>query len=316
MEPSSICHRVEYLQIPDAIQGQRIDNFLITQIKGVPRSHIYRLLRRGEVRVNKRRVKPSYRLQAGDQVRIPPLRTAPVSTSAPAQRGSLAILARAILFEDDRLIVLNKPAGFAVHGGSGIRWGVIEALRQLRPREDLELVHRLDRETSGCLLIAKKRSVLRELHRAMRGNHLQKRYLALLQGTLPDAQVLVDAPLRKNHLRSGERLVCVDFQRGRPARTRFRQLQAFETTALVEAELLTGRTHQIRVHAAHLGAPIVGDEKYGGGAFPLPGKKRLFLHARSLQCFLPSYGKSLRFQAPFPREWEILLQQLPQATPR
>ena len=312
-----LSHRtVEHLQIRDAFQGQRIDNFLMTRIKGVPRSHIYRLLRRGEVRVNKGRVKPSYRLRAGDQVRIPPLRTAPPSTNAPTPKGTLARLEKAILFEDDRLIVLNKPAGLAVHGGSGIRWGIIEALRQLRPKGDLELVHRLDRETSGCLLVAKRRSVLRELHRAMRENRLQKRYLALLCGALPEAKMLVDVPLRKNSLHSGERLVRVDFQQGRPARTRFRRLQVFDRMTLVEAELLTGRTHQIRVHAAHLGTPIAGDEKYGGGEIDLLGKKRLFLHAKSLGFFLPSYGERLHFSAPLPREWESRLQQLSQATLR
>jgi 23S rRNA pseudouridine955/2504/2580 synthase len=306
--------RVELLRIGDDLEGQRIDNFLMARIKGVPRSRIYRVLRRGEVRVNKGRVKPGYRLRRGDLVRIPPLRTAEPAGAARAPAGQLRTLESAILFEDDRLLAVNKPAGLAVHGGSGLKFGLIEAMRQLRPGTELELVHRLDRDTSGCLLLAKRRSALRELHRLIREDAVDKRYLALLAGTLPRREVTADAPLRKNTLKSGERVVRVDEAGGRPARTHFRRLRQFGGLTLVEARLVTGRTHQIRVHAAHLRAPVGGDDKYGDTAanrlLRELGLKRLFLHASALTLHPGYRDNALHIEAPLPAELQAVLDRL------
>ena len=267
--------------------GQRIDNFLVRELKGVPKSRIYNLLRRGEVRVNKGRVKAEYRLQSGDQVRIPPIRMAesddsPVSVST----GLADRLAEAVLFEDDALIVIDKPSGLAVHGGSGVSLGLIEALRTMRPQAKfLELVHRLDRDTSGCIMVAKKRSALLRLHAALRGDGIDKRYLALAVGQWPRGRTHVDAPLQKNTLKSGERVVRVSAD-GKPALTRFSIVEAFEDATLIEAIPVTGRTHQIRVHAQYAGHPLAGDEKYSsredGLRFRELGLRRLFLHAHSL----------------------------------
>ncbi|MEA3277020.1 MAG: RluA family pseudouridine synthase [Pseudomonadota bacterium] len=307
----------EYVRVNGDLEGQRIDNFLMGRIKGVPRSHLYRVLRRGEVRVNKGRVKPSYRLRQGDWVRIPPLRTAEASPPPRLPEAELRRLEGAVLFEDDRLIAVNKPTGLAVHGGSGLSYGLIEAMRALRPRlKDLELVHRLDRETSGCLLLSKRRSTLRELHRLIRANAVDKRYIALLAGRLPRQETRVDAALRKNLLRSGERVVRVDAAEGKPARTIFRRLRQFGDLTLVEAELITGRTHQIRVHAAHLGAPVAGDEKYGNAEanrhLRQSGLRRLFLHAAAL-TFHPEYrDRPLSIQAPLPPELEAVIADLEQ----
>ena len=305
---------VELLRVEAHLDGQRIDNFLMARVKGVPRSHIYRVLRRGEVRVNKGRVKPGYRLQPGDLVRIPPLRVAAPMPAGRASDKRLRALEAAILFEDDRLLAVNKPSGLAVHGGSGLSYGLIEAMRQLRPRAELELVHRLDRDTSGCLLLSKRRSSLRDLHRLIRGGALDKRYVALLVGHPPRQVTRVDAPLRKNTLRSGERVVRVDREQGKPARTIFRTLCKFDGLTLVEAELVTGRTHQIRVHAAHLGTPLAGDEKYGDQAANRQLRslalKRLFLHAATL-TFQPEYRDApLRISAPLPPELETVLRRL------
>ncbi len=311
----SVNSTVELVRIDNAQEGQRIDNFLMTRVKGVPRSHWYRVLRRGEVRVNKGRVKPSYRLRSGDQVRIPPLRCAPMDTPASPARNRLKHLLSAVLYEDERLIALNKPAGMAVHGGSGLSWGLIEAMRSLRPElPELELVHRLDRETSGCLLLSKRRSTLRELHRLIREQAMTKRYLTLLAGSLKDQELEVDAPLRKNLLRSGERVVRIDPQAGKPARTRFRPLRRLGDLTLTEVEPLTGRTHQIRVHAMYLGAPVAGDEKYGAAETNRRlrgmGLKRLFLHASGL-VLRPSYReRPLYIEAPLPPELEAVIDTL------
>lgn len=302
---------VELVRIDKAQAGQRIDNFLVTCIKGVPRSHWYRILRRGEVRVNKGRVKPSYRLQHGDLVRIPPLRRAPPTTPAYPTQERLRYLSAAVLYEDEHLIVLNKPSGMAVHGGSGLSWGLIGAMRILHPElPELDLVHRLDRETSGCLLLSKRRSTLRELHHLIRNQSVTKRYLTLLAEHLERCRK-VDAALRKDLLRSGERMVRIDPQSGKPARTFFRPLRGFRGFTLAEAEPLTGRTHQIRVHAAHLGMPVAGDEKYGdtevNHRLRNLGLNRLFLHASAL-ILQPSYrDRPLRIEAPLPRELESLL---------
>jgi 23S rRNA pseudouridine955/2504/2580 synthase len=292
------------LRVDAELAGQRIDNFLMARIKGVPRSHLYRVMRKGEVRVNKGRVKPDYRLQAGDLVRIPPMRQAETAEPGRPPEAVVRGLADAVLYEDDRLLVIDKPAGLAVHGGSGLSFGLIEALRQERPGTQLELVHRLDRDTSGCLILSKRRSTLRDLHGALRDNAMDKRYLALLAGGLPRAETLVDAPLLKNTLRSGERVVRVDAAEGKPARTVFRRLRQLGGATLVEVRLLSGRTHQIRVHAAHLGAPVAGDDKYGDAEanrrFRALGLKRLFLHASTLTFRAEYMPEPLRVEAPLP----------------
>jgi 23S rRNA pseudouridine955/2504/2580 synthase len=290
MHPSdtpSAAPKARIVEIDASRAGQRIDNFLQGFLRGVPKSRVYRMLRTGEVRVNKGRIKASYRLQAGDAVRIPPVRES--EASAPVNAGSQVLqrLERSILLEDKGLLILNKPSGLAVHGGSGLNYGVIEALRQLRPDAPfLELVHRLDRDTSGCLIIAKRRSVLRALHRLLREDTgMDKRYLALVKGRWQGGQRRVDAPLLKNTLRSGERVVRVSDE-GKAALSLFRPVTVFEDCSLVEVRLMTGRTHQIRVHAASIGHPIAGDDKYGDSAFNAAmkarGLSRLFLHARSL----------------------------------
>ena len=305
---------VQLLEIGPEMAGQRIDNFLLARLKGAPRTLIYRILRKGEVRVNKGRIKPEYKLQAGDLVRVPPLRLAERDEPAPLAQGLLERLEAAIVHEDKALILLNKPAGIAVHGGSGLSYGVIEALRQLRPEaRDLELVHRLDRDTSGLLMIAKKRSMLRHLHEALRGDGVDKRYLALVCGSWPSARKQVNAPLQKNTLRSGERMVEVD-EEGREALTLFRVLRRFgDFATLVEARPITGRTHQIRVHARHAGHPIAGDAKYGDEEFTREiralGGKRLFLHAYLLTVPLPEGGE-LRLEAPVDEMWAQTLERL------
>lgn len=295
--------------------GQRIDNYLSAYLKGVPRSHIYRLLRRGEVRVNSRRIGPAYRLQLGDLIRIPPVRVAETQAAIPPQNRVLELLQEAILYEDRQLLVLNKPAGMAVHGGSGLSWGVIEALRALRPEEQhLELVHRLDRETSGCLLISRRNSSLRQLHELIRTGQIEKRYLALLAGRLAQNRLEVDAPLQRNILRGGERLVSVDPIQGKAALTQFRRLNLFADSTLVEARLITGRTHQIRVHAASLGHPVLGDEKYGGeranARMREQGLRRLFLHAESLSFRWPGEEAEFSVRAPLDPVLVQLLQRL------
>ncbi len=278
-------------------------------MKGVPRSRLYRVLRRGEVRVNKGRVRPSYRLRQGDWVRIPPLRTPHKASPDQPCAPDLRRLANAILYEDDRIIVVNKPSGLAVHGGSGLSYGLIEVMRALRPQmSGLELVHRLDRETSGCLLVSKRRSALRELHHLIRTKAVDKRYVALLVGRLPQCETTVETPLRKNVLHGGERVVRVDPAEGKAARTVFRVLRQLGAVTLVEVAPITGRTHQIRVHAAHLGAPVAGDEKYGDESVNRKlrrvGLKRLFLHASTLS-FEPAYSdRPVRVVAPLPAELE------------
>lgn len=273
-------------------------------LKGVPRAHVYRILRRGEVRANKGRIRPDYRLQMGDVVRIPPLRYTRTTTHMPAI-DALRLIRDAIIHEDVGLLVLNKPSGMAVHGGSGQRYGVIEALRALRPEAPyLELVHRLDRETSGCLIIAKKRSVLRALHEGLRQHRLDKRYLLLVGGQWRGKARRVEMELRKNVLRSGERVVRQD-PAGKLSVTHLRPLAVTQTASLLEARTLTGRTHQIRVHAAALGHPVAGDDKYGDREINRRmyrfGLRRLFLHASSLEFEFESRGH-LRVMAPLPPE--------------
>ncbi|AZZ44727.1 23S rRNA pseudouridine(955/2504/2580) synthase RluC [Stutzerimonas zhaodongensis] len=305
---------VQMLEVSPELAGQRIDNFLRTQLKGVPKTLIYRILRKGEVRVNKGRIKPEYKLQAGDVVRVPPLRLPERDEPVPLAQGLLERLEAAIVFEDKALIVLNKPAGIAVHGGSGLSFGVIEALRQLRPdAKELELVHRLDRDTSGLLMIAKKRSMLRHLHLQLRGDGVDKRYMALVRGRWDTGKKQVNAPLLKNTLRSGERMVEVTDE-GKDALTLFRVLRRFgDFATLVEAKPVTGRTHQIRVHARHAGHSIAGDNKYGDEEFSALirdlGGKRLFLHAYALKIPLPDGGE-LSLEAPVDDVWARTLERL------
>ncbi len=304
---------VQWVDIEAGQAGQRIDNFLLRVLKGVPKSRIYRLLRKGEVRVNRGRIRADYRLKAGDQVRIPPVRVTEPRASNPAQ-GAIDTLARSILYEDERLLVLDKPSGMAVHGGSGLSYGVIEALRALRPDAPyLELVHRLDRDTSGCLLIAKRRSELRTLHELLRRGAVEKRYLLLVRGDWSQGPWKIDAPLRKNQVRSGERMVRVDDE-GRRALTHFRFLEGYGNASLMEAELKTGRTHQIRVHAAHAGHPLAGDDKYGDAAFNRElrqkGLKRLFLHAHFVAFRDAERDREIEVSAPLAPDLRKLIQQL------
>jgi 23S rRNA pseudouridine955/2504/2580 synthase len=306
---------VRIIEVDTEWAGQRIDNFLMRELKGLPKGHIYRILRKGEVRVNKGRVKALYRLKAGDRVRIPPVRLAQTD-AAPLRppKGLLERLARSVVYEDERFLVLNKPAGLAVHGGSGMQFGAIELLRQLWPEQrHLELVHRLDRETSGCLLVSKRRSALRILHELIRRNRVDKRYLALLAGSWRKGSRVVELPLRKNTLQGGERMVRVDPE-GKPSETRFKRVQRFTRATLVEAELVTGRTHQIRVHGASLGSPILGDQKYGDAeanrwAREL-GLNRLFLHAHTLRFRWPEEKRDIEIKAALPEELEQVLSRL------
>ena len=305
---------VQMLEVAPELAGQRIDNFLINVLKGVPRTLVYRIVRKGEVRVNKGRIKPEYKLQAGDVVRVPPIRLPERDEPAPVAQGLLQRLEATIVHEDKALIVLNKPAGIAVHGGSGLNYGVIEAFRQLRPdAKELELVHRLDRDTSGLLMIAKKRSMLRHLHAALRGDGVDKRYMALVRGHWATAKKQVNAPLLKSNLRSGERMVEVNPE-GKEALTMFKVLRRFgDFATLVEARPVTGRTHQIRVHALHAGHCIAGDSKYGDEDFSREirelGGKRLFLHAYALSVPLPD-GGVLKVEAPVDEMWAATVERL------
>ncbi|MEQ1803578.1 MAG: RluA family pseudouridine synthase [Gammaproteobacteria bacterium] len=281
--------------------GRRLDNFLMSHLKGVPRAHVYRLIRSGEVRVNSRRVQASYRLISGDEVRVPPVRQADASNTPPASRVRGDWIEARILYEDDDLLVLNKPSGLAVHGGSGVSLGAIELLRATRgPRASLELVHRLDRDTSGSLLIAKRAGALRALHAQFRDGTVDKRYLALLIGRWPGRARTVDAPLVTYERRGGERHVRVDAA-GKEAVTHFVPLERFPDAVLAEVHLTTGRTHQIRVHAASIGHPVAGDERYGPAEDPVVrahGLKRLFLHSRSLGFRSPRSGDAITIEAP------------------
>ena len=300
---------VKLMEIGSETSGQRVDNFLLRQCKGVPKSHIYRILRSGEVRVNSGRVDATYRLQAGDRVRIPPLRLG--IKAAPARPPKIEL---PLLYEDEGLIAANKPAGLAVHGGSGISYGVIEQLRAARPEAKfLELVHRLDRATSGVLLLAKKRSVLTAVHGLIRTGQMDKRYLVLVQGQWPSGKRNVKLKLQRFVTGAGERRVSVDDE-GRESHTVFELERACGAYSLLQAQLKTGRTHQIRVHLAHLGFPIVGDDKYGdfdlNKRLARQGLQRMFLHAWKLAFVHPQTGDRLRLEAPLPPELERFMQSL------
>lgn len=302
--------------VDESAAGQRIDNFLIRHCKGVPKSHVYRILRSGEVRVNSRRVAQTYRLQSGDEVRIPPLRLAEREDSSPVPVGK----AFAIAYEDEALLVLDKPAGLAVHGGSGVSFGVIEQLRRQRPEARfLELVHRLDRETSGLLIVAKKRSALTVLHDMMRDGRVQKRYLTLVAGRWMNPLQHVKAPLLKYLTEGGERRVSVHPD-GKPAHSIVRLRRRWQSCSLVEVELKTGRTHQIRVHLTHQGFPLYGDDKYGDFALnkqlEKAGLKRMFLHAAHLAFRHPLTDAPIELSAPLPDELAAFIVAVEQAEER
>ena len=290
---------VRKVRIDADAAGQRVDNFLHRELPGVPRARVYRLLRRGEVRVNGGRVRAEYRLEAGDEVRIPPVRLREEGPAPSADRAA-AILDN-VLYEDKKLLVINKPAGIAVHGGSGISHGVIELLRAARPDlKDLSLVHRLDRETSGCLVIAKKRSALRALHEKFREGIVEKNYLALVVGDWQFGEQLIDEPLLVTHREGGERHVIVSPD-GKAAQTRVRLSKTYGKFSLLQCSPLTGRTHQIRVHLQSTGFPIAGDDRYGdpdaNKRVKARGLARLFLHAQSIS-FPDEHGNELHFTAP------------------
>ena len=304
---------VEFVTISDDDSGQRLDNYLFRHLKGVPKSRIYRALRHGEVRVNKKRVKQDYRLQADDLLRIPPIRVEEKTPVFVADR-LLAQLEQAILFENDDLLVVNKPSGLAVHGGSGLQFGLIEALRQLRPNcKRLELAHRLDRDTSGCTIVVKKASVLRHIHQQLREKTMEKTYLALVRGRWPRRRTQVDAPLEKNIVQGGERMVRV-VPEGKPSKTLFAVVATYPGATLVKAQPVTGRTHQIRVHAQYAGFPLLGDEKYASRDDLTWGQelglKRLFLHASEIRFTLPGEKKPMHITAPLPQELQLVLAQL------
>ena len=297
-------HSVQFIEITDSNAGQRLDNFLLSLEKGVPKSRIYRALRKGEVRVNKGRKKQTYKLQLGDTVRIPPLRVTEKTISNTVSDFLRQQLTESILHEDDDLLILNKPSGIAVHAGSGIDQGIIEALRIIRAELPfLELVHRLDRDTSGCLLLAKSRTSLLHLQQQMVEHDIKKRYLTLLKDSWGQEEKTVIAPLLKNTVSAGERMVQVNDE-GKYAETLFIPLQQFPSAQLTEVVLFTGRTHQIRVHAKHIGHPLAGDDKYGQRAFnkqmKKAGLKRLFLHAWKLGITHPNTNEALQIEAPIP----------------
>ena len=300
----AISASVQFFTISDDEAGQRLDNFLLAKLKGVPKSLIYRIVRKGEVRVNKGRIKPEYKLQEDDVVRVPPVRVAekneaPVSTKL----NKVAELESQILYEDEVMLVINKPSGIAVHGGSGLSFGVIEALRALRPQARfLELVHRIDRDTSGILLVAKKRSALRNLHEQLREKVVQKDYLALVRGQWQSHVKVVKAPLLKNELASGERMVKVS------------EAERYPSATLVKASPVTGRTHQIRVHTQYTGHPIACDDKYGDRDFDQKmqqiGLNRLFLHAYSIRFEHPRTGEEMVITAPLDKKMKAVLAKL------
>lgn len=312
-DPESASAAARTVEVAGDEAGQRIDNFLARQLKGVPRSRIYRVLRRGEVRVNSGRIRPGYRLRAGDRVRIPPLRTAGASDPPLVPPQLRRRLEAAVVYEDPAVVVVDKPAGLPVHAGTGVDLGLIEALRSLRPEGGgLELVHRLDRATSGCVILAKTRTALRELHDAMREGRIEKRYLALVAGRPEHERWSVDVALRPD--RSGPERVMVAGQGGKPARTELRRIAQYAGAALVEARLPTGRTHQIRVHAAHNGHPLAGDPRYGDERFNEwardLGLRRLFLHAHAVGFRTPAGGEPVEAAAPLPDDLRAILDRL------
>ncbi|MGE8289517.1 MAG: RluA family pseudouridine synthase [Stenotrophomonas sp.] len=307
---------VRMIKVPEDRAGQRLDNFLLGQLKGAPRSLVYKLVRSGQVRVNGGRAKADRKLEAGEEVRVPPVNLSEVGDKAPPPASFLQRMEQAIVFEDAKLLVINKPSGVASHGGSGISHGAIETMRALRPNLNLELVHRLDRDTSGLLILAKKRSALSELQAMLREDHggIQKRYLTLLVGRMPDGVMSVDAPLLVGLRQGGERHVQVN-QGGKPSLSHFRVLERRGGHSYCEVRIETGRTHQIRVHAQHIGHPVAGDDKYGDPAVNKRlreqiGLKRLFLHAASLEFALDAGKTPYVLNAPLAPELAEALDRL------
>jgi 23S rRNA pseudouridine955/2504/2580 synthase len=318
-QPDGAHQGVRQIEVDPEAAGTRLDQFLLRLLPSVPRSRVFRIVRKGEVRVNGKRASPEQRLQERDIVRVPPIRVeeapAPGEPARVPSRARESIQA-AIISEDDRLIVLDKPAGVAVHGGSGLSFGVIEALRAMRPDDDLELVHRLDRETSGCLLVSRRRSALRTLHELLREGLVEKRYLTLVKGHWNLGHTKIDAPLRTDIRVGGERTVKVH-ESGKEALSEFKPIQWFGKQAtLLEVNLHTGRTHQIRVHAAHAGHPVAGDEKYGDEAFNAQMKEaglhRMFLHSHSVSFEWPqgAHGGLFSASAPLPPDLAAVIDTL------
>ncbi len=310
---------VQHFEVSAEEAGQRLDNYVHKLLAGVPRSRVYRVIRKGEVRVNGRRAGPETRLRPQDRIRIPPVRMVPRAEPGKPPAQLCASVAKAIIFEDKRLLVLDKPAGLAVHGGSGLSFGLIEALRTLRPQESLELVHRLDRDTSGCLLVARDRGTLRSLHALLREDGFEKRYLALVRGKWELGAKRIDVPLRTDTRVGGERTVRAASS-GKPSVSEFRPVQFFGRAAtLVEVVLRTGRTHQIRVHAQHAAHPVAGDDKYGDAVFNEQlrelGLRRMFLHAHSVSFAWP-HGGEFSVSTPLPAELAAVLDELTERTRR
>ncbi len=302
--PGSTSARIVEIDAEHA--GQRVDNYLMACFRDIPKARIYRGLRSGEVRVNKGRIKQTYRLREGDALRLPPWRHQVQQTPSTPSLSLEKLLESAVIFEDDALMVINKPSGLAVHGGSGQSLGLIEALRSLHPHEKfLELVHRLDRGTSGCLILAKRRRALVALHEAFRSGHVDKRYRLVVQGEWRGGGRRIELPLQRNVLRSGERVVRVQAG-GQESQTAFTPLKTSARASFMEARPLTGRTHQIRVHAASLDMPVAGDERYGNREFNQYlrslGLKRLFLHASRLRFSHPLSAQAIEIKAPLPDE--------------
>lgn len=307
---SEIRTKVQFVDIDEDMAGQRIDNFLRNQLKNIPKSMIYRIVRKGEVRVNKKRIKAEYKLKAGDLVRIPPvtMQETTEETVPSTKLNKVSELEHCIIYEDDHLLILNKPSGTAVHGGSGLKFGAIEALRALRPEARfLELVHRIDRDTSGILLVAKKRSALRHLQAQFREKTVQKYYFALVMGEWKNSCKVVNAPLLKNEVNS---IVRVN-PNGKASETRFKVLEKFKDATLIQASPITGRTHQIRVHTQYTGHPIAWDDRYGDRRFDAytgkVGLDRLFLHAANIKFTHPGSEEKMDISAPMEKRLEKAL---------
>ena len=318
MAATEVSGGVKQVVVAEDRDGQRLDNFLLGQLKGAPRSLIYKLVRSGQVRINGKRAKPDSRVSGGDEIRIPPVRLEEAGEQRPPPKSMLDRLAASIVFEDRNLLAINKPSGIAAHGGSGVSFGVIEGLRALRPGEPLELVHRLDRDTSGLLVLAKKRSALLELQALMREGEDEeapnKQYLTLLVGRMPQGTMTVEAPLLRSVLQGGERMVRVD-PKGKPSTSHFKLIERRGGHSFCEVRIETGRTHQIRVHAAHLGHPVAGDEKYGDREAnkrlaEQAGLKRLFLHAASISFELDQGRTPYLISAPLADDLRAVLDRL------
>lgn len=313
-EPGKKKSGVRHVIVSSEDDGQRIDNYLLRQLKGMPKSRIYRLLRKGEVRVNSKRIGPSYRLQDGDDVRLPPMVLDEQAKKVPPAKSTSDLLAGRILYEDDDVLIINKPSGMSVHVGSTVRVGVIEALRHMYPSlPNLELAHRLDAETSGCLVMAKRKRVLREIHTLLREGNVTKIYSALTMGKWKKSELRVDVSLHKDYRDGGKHVVEVR-RDGKEALSIFETLEDFKGASLMRVKLLTGRTHQIRVHAQHQKHPVAGDDRYGDSEFnkemKKAGLKRMFLHARLIDFTLPSTNQRIRVEAPLDQDLENVLNNL------